>query len=148
MPGALSHSPADVIRRLLIQLGVGVAPGSSPWPVFITNEPDEPDNCITVYDTTGRGQGRVQITGEKDGHYGFQVRIRSSTSEVGYVKANAIAEALDRQVNRDVVTIGSSQYCIHAVSGRGDILPLGNESPVSERSLFTLNALTYLLELE
>jgi hypothetical protein len=54
MSGSLDHFPADIIRQLLIDLGVGLDVTATDWPAFSQKEPDSPDNVITVFDTMGR----------------------------------------------------------------------------------------------
>ena len=140
MSGSLDHSPADILRYLLIDLGLGTLPSSAGvWPVYATKEPDSPDSCITVYDTEGTRDGRTMANGEVQQHYGAQVRVRAPTHALGHAKANAVAEALDKQVWLDTVTIGSSVYMVYAVSRRSGPFSLGEESPTSKRVIFTLN---------
>lgn len=143
--GPLLHSPADILRWLLVQLGLGTDPGNAgSWPVYCSSEPHAPDNCITTYDTEQRGDGRSQISGEMFQHYGVQIRIRSVDHPTGYVKANALANALDQSVYQEVVTVSGTRYLIHAVSRSSAVLPLGKEVPASKRSLFTINLLVSL----
>lgn|SRR3990167_993558 len=143
-PGPLIHSPADVLRRVLITLGHGVNPPLTTWPIYAAGEPNTPDNCITVYDTEGRNDGRSMIDGEQWEHYGVQVRIRSTTHKVGYAKAQAIAEALDQEIYDEVETIDTTTYLLHSVSRTSRVLALGKDTPNSKRTLFTINALVSL----
>lgn len=139
MPGALAHSPADIVRKLLIVLELGSEQASGePWPVFAAGEPDKPDSAITVYDTTGVKQGRI-MQGETQERHGVQVRIRAANHTGGYGKARAIAVALDEDVYQETVTIGNARYLVHSISRTSDVLALGKESPNSKRSLFTVN---------
>ena len=147
MSGTLAHSPADVIRKLLVNLALGSDANAVPaeaWPVFASGEPASPDSVITVYDTAGKNDGRAMATGERSEHYGIQVRVRSAAHTAGYAKAQAIAIAFDETVTQNAVTIGSTTYLVHAVSRRGPVLNIGKETPTSKRSLFTLNALVSL----
>lgn len=150
MPGTLLHSPADVIRRLLIDLGLGLDPSPTTaevtWPVYATTEPSVPDNCITVYDTTGYDEGRTAPDSERQEHHGFQVRIRSATFATGYVKARAIATAMDAQY-QDVMTLDGSRYLVHCITRIGDVLPIGKETPNSKRDIFTINCKAALRKL-
>lgn len=151
MSGALLHSPADVIRWLIIGLGGGTNPDLNlAWPVRATREADLPDNCITVYDTTGRDDGRTMTEGERIEHPGILIRIRSSKPKEGFVKAKAIATLLDESVRMNSVAIDSSHYLIENVSRTGNVIPLGpapKDLPNSERSLFTINAVVKLRQL-
>jgi hypothetical protein len=92
----MQHSPAEIGRQLLVNLGVGQDPdgGTSPtWPVFTGQEPDGigvPDECITVYDTTWRTDGRHMGNGQTYWHYGIQIRLRSLGQADGWLKARAV----------------------------------------------------------
>ena len=140
MPGTLTHSPATAIQSLLIALGVATDPASSAaWPVYASAEPDTPDNCITVYDTAGRDEGRRMTDGQRNERSGFQVRVRSKDHATGYTKARAIAVAMDG-VLRQTVLVSTQHYLIWAVTRSSDVLALGPESPSSKRPIFTVNA--------
>lgn len=150
MSGPLKNSPAEVIATTLLAMGLGSSPTSNPvqaWPIFATNEPSGPDNCITVYDTEGIKDGRTMIDGEVQLHHGFQIRVRSLDHSTGYQKANAIAIAIDEQVNQMDVTISPNVYIVWAISRKGDVIPLGTEGGKSKRSLFTINAIVALQEI-
>ena len=59
MSGSLAHLPEDIVRYLLIDLSVGTLPSDvDDWPIYATQEPDKPDNVITVYGTEGNKHGR------------------------------------------------------------------------------------------
>lgn len=143
MPGALTHSPADVLRRLLISLGLGVDPpptSTTQWPVYAGSEPDEPDNTVTVTDTSGLLHGREMVGGETQAHEGVQVRVRGLTHPVAYARADLIKVALDAQY-QDVVTMpDATRYLVWAVHRTTGVLALGKETKASKRSIFTINA--------
>jgi hypothetical protein len=143
MSGSLTHSPADILRYQLIELSQGTLPSADgSWPVYCWQEPDKPDNCITVYDTAGRMEGRV-MEGEVQIHHGAQIRIRAATQAAGHTKARAIAAALDNMDCPDNVTIGANTYQVWCVSRTSDVLPLGPD-PDSGRFLFTINVVAAL----
>jgi hypothetical protein len=143
---ALPHSPADVLRHLLVNNGQGVLPSAvttswnnTQWPIGVSNEPDTPDNCVTLYDTEPLQQGRIMFSGEKEEKYGVQVRVRSDVFTRGWTKAHALAVYLDETVSEMPVTISGTSYLVHAVSRRGGVLPLGQAAPDSKRQLFTFD---------
>lgn len=141
MSGSLEHSPADILRNLLVNLGLGTTPSDSgSWPVYASLMPDTPDNVITLIDTAGVKQGRIQTSGEIQEHYGVQLLIRSTTHPVGYTKAQALAVALDENIQNNTVTISGTTYDVDAVSRRGNVLSLGEEEE-SNRRLFSINAI-------
>jgi hypothetical protein len=140
----LLHSPADVLRRLFIAVGLGTNPTASPlgtWPIYATGEPGSPDEVLTVYDTAGSSDGRSMVDGEMFQHYGFQLRIRAATAKRGYEKAESIRRQMAEVIYNEVVTIDDAVYRIPCIVRIGDVLALGKETPQSKRSLFTINAL-------
>lgn len=139
---SLSHHQAQIIARLLVRLGLGTLAGAGgAWPVYYRREPPTPDEVITVYGTPGgRGGGRVMISGEYLGYYGFQVRVRSQNPSDGYLKADEIATTLAEGCYQEYVEIDGVDYFIHCVTGIGDVMDLNKETPTSKRNIFTLNA--------
>ena len=143
MSGALTHSPADIVRQLLIDMNLGEAstPTASPsWSVYVGAEPNAPDSAVTVYDTEGSIAGFTQPDGEAQEYHGIQVRVRASDYATGYARARAIAVGFDEDVNRDNVTVDSVNYCVCSVTRTSDVLSLGADKPASRRQLFTINA--------
>lgn len=141
------HSPAQIIQQLLIDLGLGSQHPLTPWPVFATAEPNTPDEVITVRDTGGRDQGRIQFTGERIENPGIQIRVRANNHPTGWSKAKEIANALDQRVlGTDEVDLGVKRYLINNVSRTGTILPIG-KAPESNRLLFTFNALVTITDI-
>jgi hypothetical protein len=137
MTRRLLHTPADVLSRVLIAAGVGTdPPDSDPWPVYATDEPDTPDNCITVFDTVGMTWGSTMTDGVQQLHSGAQVRVRGRPQDDPYVKANEVAVALDA-VNRSQVTISGTAYLVDAVD-TGDVISVGKEGG-SGRRVCTVN---------
>jgi hypothetical protein len=152
MSGPLKHNPAQILVALLRALTPGTGTGTSPespWAMFDSFEPSSPDNCITVYDTTGRMQGRIQSTGEVQGFQGIQLRIRATDSSLGYAKAQELQTLLDEEVSYNEVTVEDSTsgstatYVVYAVTRTTDIIPLGTE-PGTSRYLYTINAVMSL----
>lgn len=146
MPDISLHSPAEVIRQLLVDQGLGTNPGGI-WPVFDSALPDLPDNCIAVKDRPGTEDGRSMITGELFVHYGFMVFIRSKDHPLGWVKASALRTALAEGTYQEPVTVDDTHYLVHCISRIGAVLPLGYETPTSRRNLFTINAAVSLKQI-
>ncbi len=141
---SLTHSPAEIIRAVLLQLGLGTDPTpwasgiGNPWPVFASGEPNTPDDCITCYDTVGVDHGQSMVDLELYVHYGVQIRVRSNDHRTGWVKANDVREQASK-FGQQSITIDGSVYLVWAVAKMGQVLPIGKETPTSKRSLFTLN---------
>lgn len=142
------HSPADIIRYLLVSFSVGTLPTSqSPfWPISTGQELPDPDNAITTYDTVGNIDGEVNISHEIYEHYGFQVRVRCNSHTVGWRKTKGIRELLSKTVYNNTVTIGSSSYRVWCVTRLGSIMSLGKDVTNTSRLLFTLNGTVVLTQ--
>lgn len=141
MPGSLTHSPADIVRYLMINnLSLGTLPttGGS-WPICVGAEPDTPDEVITVYKEADVHQGRSMIDGEVFERNGFSIRVRAQTENSGWGKMDDIVAAFDKSVNRTTVSISDTDYLVHAISRTSSALHIGTQSPDTELELFTLN---------
>lgn len=141
MSTALSHSPAEIVQGLLIGRGWVGDPEASTlpsWPVYIDNEPDMPDNCITIYDTTPAIDGRTQVDGEQVQHDGIQIRIRSASHAVGYAKARSILNLVTERVKGNSVTLDGVRYIVWAIDAVS-LMRMGRDTGKTKRSLLTLN---------
>lgn len=137
------HTPSDIIRWMLIDLGLGTDPeDSGSWPVYRGSEPDTPDSVITVYGTSGQQDGRSQIDGEVFEHHGFMIRVRSNRERTAAAKAYEIDNALNESVQNKLVNIDGNTYIVCAVNRKGSVNSVGKESPTSERNVFTINAIS------
>ena len=142
MAGALNHSPADIIRHLLILAGFGSSPsGLNNWPIFVSNLPDLPDNVITIYDTQGDTGLRSFSSLIRDERYGISVQVRATDHKTGFLKAHAIAIAFDNNLGCEGITIDGTLYSIVTIIRKTNVIALGNEIPTSKRQMFSLNAL-------
>lgn len=146
MSGSLSHSPADIVRQLLVDLGFGTLPSASDtWPIYVYREPASPDDCVTLYDTEGSNGPREMTGGYRLERHGFQIRIRCDDSRQGWEKAHELAIALDQSIDFNSVTLsdrvgtGTTDYTVYSVVRTGDVLSIG-KAPESKRSIYTINA--------
>jgi len=131
-------SPADLVARALNDLKVGTDPSENgKWPVYVTEEPDKPDDVITIIDTQGTLEGRLQISGVIVEKLGIQIRIRSVSSTPK--KPQEIRDALDQQIRNTAVIVSGTTYTIVSVSRTSNIIPIGS-APLSSLNLFTINA--------
>ena len=141
----LTHSPANIVRWLLVNAAQATTPISNGlWPAFHSSEPNMPDNCITVYNNgTGLVQGTTNTDNEIQEHYGIQVKVRSSNPETCYSKMQALCNYMDRQVNASSVTVsddyGTSTYVVHALTRVGTIMDLGKDVSEGKRNTMTAN---------
>lgn len=135
------HSPAYVLRRLLITLGVAVDSQTGDWSAYTGFLPDDPDTAIATYDTAGQKDGRMMATGETLIHPGAQIRVRSSDYSAAYARAKAIADGVDVVLMASVVMTNPDEtWIVHAISRQGDIINMGMEGEGDRRRHnFTIN---------
>jgi hypothetical protein len=138
----LSHTPSQVLRQAIIDLGLG-SDGGSTWPVWATGFIDKPDDAIAVIDTTNVPRGRFMIGGEVQQAYGVQVLVRANDVEEAWLKADQVLEALTQSthllevVATDSIGTGSQTYTLFNVNHRSGPLPV--HDPDSDRKMWSLN---------
>jgi hypothetical protein len=145
----LNHTVAEIVRRLLVDLGVGSSRANDlPWSAYYGSMPPSPDNVIVVLTTAGRGDGRAMYNGRLFSHYGFQALVRAANESDGTLKADEVRTTLAEGVYDVPVTLGPTHYLVHAFSGLGEVLPLGPETQGGRgRYLFTVNGLVSLKQI-
>ncbi len=151
----LLHSPADVLRWMLIALGAGSDPTdvnsqglpNGAWPIYVDSEPSLPDNCVTLYDTAPSSDGRIMIDGENVQHPGFQVRIRGTDHPTAFVRAEYLEHVLAETLKYDTVHITTgtvtSTYLV-CCAARLRTTRMGKDVPNTKRSLYTINGILAL----
>lgn len=147
MANTLLHPHEKVVANLLVDLSLGANPDTQPlgsWPVYATDEPGDPDNVVTVFDTEGTSDGRAMPTGEAMYHPGVQVRVRAADPLTGYKKADEIRRAMAQSVNLYAITVGSTAYLVNCFARISQVRSLGKESPNSRRRIFVINAVVSL----
>src|SRR5262245_65143476 len=106
-------------------------PPASPWPIFATNEPTDPEEAVTVRDTLGIQFARHMMDGFIYEDLGVQMRVRAGTHAAARAKAIDIADACDMTVYRQHVTVDNVGYCVHTVQRTVQTLLLGHAQPIS-----------------
>lgn len=145
-----AHSPAEILREALVDVKEGMLPskykgGNNSWPIFVGHLPEEPDNAVCIYDTTGVRDGRIQESGENIDHPGFQVRVRGKDHPTAYKKIKEIQDAITLFSMTEAV-IGIYTYKIHSATRTGTIISLGQEVDRKRRAEFTLNGILTITE--
>lgn len=146
MSGILTHSPADIVRYLLINRGIGSLPeDSGDWPIYAIRMPASPDNLICVYNTQGVMGGKYHVTKTTVERYGIQISIASASHLVGLSKANEVCEVLD-ELTYDSILVGTSQYRIHGFQKTSSILS-NKTTNISKQNSTTVNFLMAVTQL-
>lgn len=129
--------PTIVVSNLLVANGYGVFKSlTSDWGIFISEQPDSPDQCITIYDSSGSNLGKG-MSGDTLIRPGIQIRIRSKTYPDGIRKIGVINSYLDN-ISRSPIYSGPSVIgYVQNITRLQDFLPLGRDQV--RRFMFSCN---------
>jgi hypothetical protein len=145
----MNVSPARVIARLLVEDGLGISGtlSTGDWRTYTHTVSEEGgDQAIFVSGSPGRLEGGNVRDGANTEHYGIQVKIRGRDPEAVVVKLQAVEKYLTTNVKQRLITVGSFNFLVHAVSLVSSVLPLGQEEK-SRRFLFSSNFAATIQEL-
>lgn len=146
--GTLHHTIHEIIQKLLIDTGAASNPThDTEWPVYAPDEPDAPDNCITISKTTGVVTGNTAFSGKVHRYHGFQARVRHQNDTQASYKAEALYNFFNESVDAIIVTIDDHSYCVNEITTTSDIFFLGHQRPENRLYLFTINAVVDIKQL-
>ena len=123
------------VKDLLVTAGIGVFASETGWAIYISEEPDKPDTCITIYDTGGFSPQYVM---DKSVHpllnTTFMIRVRSAAGGfiTGHTKTMDIVNVLDHHARWNVGTVSYK-----TIFSNGDIVNLPRDE--SGRYVFICN---------
>lgn len=116
----------EVVRQLLIDLGIGNPMGNPDWPVYTNTMPDSPDNVLLVMHAAGFYEFK-DMRGNEANHPGFQLTARAKSQKTAMVKMDEVIDAF-RQVNWRVVELDDeTAYKIQNITRESDPMPIGKE---------------------
>ncbi len=135
-------TPAHVLLQYLYDEGiVRESTASNPtWSAFLAFEPDQPDECVSGFDTGALKDGRIFRTGEPILHPRVQVRVRGKAGigySSSYAKAQEIAVALSH-INRTEIEVWGRTYLVQSVMQLGGPVFLREEG-TKKRAIWTVN---------
>ena len=149
-----THTAADVTAQLLIDLGLAsdVEQGTS-WPVFVNGRPDQPDSLVSVTDTQGLDGGRLMVSKQRLEYHGLQLLLRSAKQHDAHAKTRQVCNALDEVLQATVRIAGGNgipagRYLVHSIQRTGTPLSMGREPTSARRTMFSINCLVTLTQLE
>lgn len=146
----MNYSPGNILRKLLVDAGVGtlrsVAPAGN-WPIFTTRLPDLIDQAIQISDSAGLTDGRIMRSGQVIVHPGIHILVRDLSDVTSYNKIYTIEAVVDA-VYRNNVVFSDATYQVQSVTRSSNIIPLGWEDQEMEierkRFIHSLNVrMTY-----
>jgi hypothetical protein len=109
------------------------------WQVKVGNEPDAPDNVVTVFDTGGVREDR-SMAGAELVHPTVQVRVRAADYATGWRKGRAVEEAL-ALVRNTAVTVGTppESVVLKAAHRYIPLVSIGQDPNQNRRQVFVTN---------
>lgn len=111
------------------------------WPYFLSRQPDDPTQCVTLYNAAPRLDGR-NMDGTRITHPGVQIRSRASKETHAYEILRVIGDYTDTILREDV-TVESVAYRVQNTTLTSGILPLGSTEDKNHQ--FTLNLIMTLI---
>ena len=123
------NSPAHDTALYLAAAGVGIFAGEGEWGIYVGAEPTTPDNCITLYDTSGGQADTDQLDVFVNS---LQVRVRSASYTAAYSQHRAIRQLLILPTKMSMVT-----SVVTAIDLISDVGSIGKDS--NNRHLLTAN---------
>jgi hypothetical protein len=141
---SLLTSPADILQAYMVD-GLAIVTDPSDqgsWPAFVGFLPDDKQSkglkdAVGVMDSPGLKEAKTML-GSMIVKYGVQITVRAKSYQEGWVKAEAIAVALDA-VFRAEITNGDDTYMLHNISRTGPVSSIGRDEQRLNR--FTINLL-------
>jgi hypothetical protein len=144
------HGIDDIVAALMVARGLGADYSSwatsfradtapNIWPVVPGQEPTEPDNVITVYETEPIIHCKLQPTGEQPQHYGFTVRVRGITKNAARQKAEDIRWDFDERCHEQTVTLDGQEYYIPCIARTMLIRPIREATIAMDRWFVNVN---------
>lgn len=98
------NAPSDDIAQYLAAQGVGTFAATSGWAIYFAKEPQAPDSCVTVYDTSGDSPDPDSAFWRPS----VQVRIRANDYRDAYAKVEDVVNTLT--VNAISFAQGGTKY--------------------------------------
>jgi len=130
--------PSLIVAVLLIEnLSIGTLPtAEGDLPVYVSHEPDKPNECLTIYDTPGieevRGMQSDIVT-----HHGIRVKVRGTNYNTIWQRLNSINNSF-AVIDDEQVDIDGNIVTVNAITSTSTIIPLGPTSP-KVRDVFVKN---------
>ncbi len=123
------NAPSQDIATLLETSDIGLTLASD---LFISREPDSPDNCVTLYDTPGSSPVVFMNKNEKYFYPSIQVRIRNNDYRQGYALGKQIVTKLHGEGQTE---INDTYYSLIAAQSEPFLLKYDKNN----RAIFIIN---------
>lgn len=149
----MSVTQAEILRSVLIDLGLVAMPGSAPRQsgdldtvyCFVGQMPDGYSRVLSIYDRGGLAGGREMNGGRRNVMPGVALLFRDLDGTAGYRRgtdfAQAVAKALDERISMTATVVPEDEqtHTIQAVTRTTAVTHLGEETG-KKRNHWSLNA--------
>lgn len=143
MTTPIKSSPGDILYAVLVSMGTVKASSGTPFPCYVGNMPDLPDDLVVIYDTSPDIQGRHMSGGQVLSRLGIQIMVRSRLRPDGWTRISTIhkdlTEKISPRLNRRATLKGETWQVSSARITSGPV-DLGQEKEGQRRFLFSVNA--------
>lgn len=128
-------SPAAHMKDLLVTAGYTFG-GAGNWAVYVSKQPDTPNQCITIYNSGGLEPNPRWLLDFPS----VQVRVRGGIGdgENAWIKAK---EVRDRLLGKQSYTASNGDRIVH-INGIGDIALTGYDDQHRPEYVFNLRLIT------
>lgn len=89
---------SDVVVYQLAQILEDDGVGTFATDIFVSKEPESPDNCVTVYNVGGQADQCLDPDERSGERHDFQVRVRNRDYLTAHAKMEAVRDSLEKQV--------------------------------------------------
>ena len=117
------NSVSDDFKDLLVAGGAGKFGATEGWSIAIGHQPDEPDECITVYEVPGRVTEETFDGMNEIEELPVQVRVRATSFQRAFEKSKQVREILNR--NSTNIESIPNDTCYLSISIATPSYPLG-----------------------
>lgn len=125
---------SDIVVYQVAQILENEGVGTFATDIFVSKEPDSPDNALTLYDTGGVPDGCL-VKGERSGEvHTFQVRVRDNDYLTGRAKLEDVREQLEKARHSLADSGGTNRFSFWLTS-----LPVDLQRDTTNRSVCVAN---------
>lgn len=125
----MNPSSVDIKTIILTESTLGLTFASN---LFIAKEPDSPDTCVTIFDTTGFAPMLTSNAAERYDYPGVQIRVRSRDYLEGWGLIKDINDLLHGRANEEW---GNTMYTLIKCAGE----PAAVGWDEKDRCVFSVN---------
>jgi hypothetical protein len=102
--------------------------------IFVSKEPESPDNCITIYKTGGLPDNCLTVGNRTQEVHNFQVRVRNNNYLTGHTIMESVRTSIEKGIKTLVDSGGTNYFKIELSS-----LPFDLQRDTKNRAIIVAN---------